>query len=324
MTIRHALFSGALALGLLAGPAGAQVWPAKPVRVVVPLPPGGGADYLARMLAEPLRAALGQPVVVENRVGADGRLGAEYVSRQPPDGYTFLTIGTTNAAHASLFRNMTYDIVRDFNPVVLLVRVPFALVVGPGMPAGSGKEMLDFARSNPGKVTFASSGIGSPFHIAGEMLKFMAGIDMLHVPYKGSGPISTALLSGEVMCAFAPVGPFLNHIRSGKLRALGILNGYRTSILPGAPTLEDAFALKGYALDSWVGVVAPAGTPRPVIDRLNREIVTLIRDPAFAREHLLAQSYEPLGSTPEEMAEVLKNAVALYARVVRDAKIRAE
>ncbi|OGA00097.1 MAG: hypothetical protein A3H35_14665 [Betaproteobacteria bacterium RIFCSPLOWO2_02_FULL_62_17] len=328
MTTRRKLIAGVLmfltVLGMQAGGAAAQAWPSRPIRVVVPLPPGGGADYLVRALAEPLRLALGQPILVENRVGADGRLGVEYVSKQPADGYTCLTVGTTNMAHPALFRNMTYDILKDFTPVGLIIRVPFALVVGPGVQAGSAQEYVTMARANPGKITFGSSGIGSPFHLAGELLKSMAGIDMLHVPYKGSGPITTALLSGEVMSAFAPLGPFLQQVRSGKLRALGILNGYRAAILPDLPTLEEAMSLPGFALDAWVGLLAPAGTPRTNIDRLNREIVRIVRDTQFAKEHLVRQSYEPLGSTPQEMGETMKSALALYAKIVREAKIPAE
>lgn len=316
--------AASVAMSLPGGNVHAQTWPNRPVRMVVPLPPGGGADYLARVIAEPLRLALDQPIVVENRVGADGRIGAEYVSRQPGDGYTFLTVGTTNLAHPSLFKNMTYDILKDFAPVGLIVRVPFALLVGPGVPANTPKEFVALARSNPGKITFGSSGVGSPFHLAGEMLKSMAGIDMLHVPYRGSGPVATALLSGEVMSAFAPVGPFLQHIRSGKLRALGILNGYRTSILADLPTLEEAIPLPGFALDAWVGLVAPAGTPSAIVSRMNREIVRIVRDPQFSKEHLSRQSYEPLGSTPEEMARTMKVALALYTKIVHDAKIQAE
>jgi len=328
MTSRREFIAGILAaltvLGLQAGSAFAQAWPNRPIRVVVPLPPAGGADYLARALAEPLRMALGQPILIENRVGADGRLGADYVSKQPADGYTFLTIGTTNMAHPALFKNMTYDIIKDFTPVGLIVRVPFALVVGQGVQVGSAQEYVATARANPGKFTFGSSGIGSPFHLAGELLKSMAGIDMLHVPYKGSGPITTALLSGEVVSAFAPLGPFLQQIRSGKLRALGILNGYRSALMPDLPTLEEAMSLPGFALDAWVGLLAPAGTPRTIVDRLNRELARIVRDPQFSKEHLVRQSYEPLGSTPEEMGETMKSALPLYAKIVREAKISAE
>ena len=328
MTTRREFMARALAasaaLGVRAGGASAQSWPSRPIRVVVPLPPGGGADYLARVLADPLRSALGQPIVVENRVGADGRMGAEYVSKQPADGQVFLTVGTTNMAHPSLFRNMPYDILKDFTPVGLIVRVPFALLVAPGVQAGSPKEFAALARANPGKVTFGSSGIGSPFHLAGEMLKSMAGIDMLHVPYKGSSAIATALLSGEVMSSFAPLGAFLAQIRSGKLRALGVVTAYRTPILPDLPTLEESLSLPGFATLSWFGVLAPAGTPKVNVDRLNREIVRIVRDPQFTQERLLKQNYEPYTSTPEEMVEAMKAAAALFEKIVRDAKIPAE
>jgi tripartite-type tricarboxylate transporter receptor subunit TctC len=312
------------ALGVRAGGAFAQAWPSHPIRVVVPLPPGGGSDYIARALAEPLRSALGQPILIENRVGADGRIGTEYVSRQPADGYTLLIITTSNVAHPSLFRSMSYDILKDFAPVSMLARVPWGLLVGPGVQVNSPQEFVALARSRPGEITFGSSGIGSPFHLAGEMLKSMAGIDMLHVPYRGSGPVTTALLSGEVMSAFAPVGPFLQYIRSGKLRVLGIVTGYRTPILPDLPTLEEALSLPGFATLSWYGVVAPAGTPRTIVDRLNGGIVRIVRDPQFSQEHLMRQSYEPLGSTPEEMGDTMKTALAVYAKIVRDAKIPVE
>jgi tripartite-type tricarboxylate transporter receptor subunit TctC len=308
-----------------------QSWPSRPIRVIVPMPSGGGSDYLARILAEPLRSALGEPIVVENRVGADGRIGVEYASRQVADGYNLLFITSANAAHPSLLKNMPYDLLRDFTPVSMVARVPWGLLVGPGMAAptpkefvATPKEFLDFARSNPGKVTFGSSGIGSPFHLAGEMLKSMAGIDMLHVPYKGSAAVTNALLSGEVMCAFAPIGPFLQQIRSGKLRALGIVTGQRTAILPELATLEEALALPGFATLSWFGVVAPAGTPRPHVERMNAEIARIVREPAFARDHLLRQSYEPYLTTPEETGEAIRSAVALFAKIVRGARITAE
>jgi len=328
MTTRREFITQTLAasaaLSVRAGGAFSQAWPSRPIRIVVPLPPGGGSDYFARALADPLRSALGQAILIENRVGADGRIGTEYVSRQPADGYTLLIITTANVAHPSLFRNMSYDIFKDFAPVSMLARMPWALLVGPGVPANSPQEFVALARSRPGEITFGSSGIGSPFHLAGEMLKSMAGIDMLHVPYRGSGPVTTALLSGEVMSAFAPVGPFLQHIRSGKLRALGIVTGYRTSFLPGLPTLEEALSLPGFATLSWYGVVAPAATPKTIVDRLNGEIVRIVRDPQFSKEHLMPQSYEPLGTTPEEMSEMMKATLSVYAKIVRDAKMPVE
>ena len=316
--------AAAAALSVGFGSVSAQTWPSGPIRVIVPLPPGGVADYLMRVLAEPLRSALGQPVVVENRVGAGGRIGVEYASKQPADGHTFVAIGSTSVAHTALFKNMPYDLLKDFAPVSQIIRTPFVLVVGPGVQANSAKEYLALARSNPGKITFGSSGVGSPFHLAAELMKSMAGVDMLHVPYKGSGPLSTALLSGEVMSAFAPIGPFIRHIRSGKLRALGIVTGYRTGILPDLPTLAEAFPLPGFALDAWIGLLAPAGTDKAIVDRLSGEMRRIVRDTQFSKEYLMKRGMEPIGSTPEEMGETLKAGVVLYAKIVRDAKIPAE
>jgi len=312
------------ALVVPCGGAFAQAWPNRPIRLVVPLPPGGGYDYLARVVAEPLQAALGQPIVVENRVGASGTLGAEHVSKQPADGHTLLVISDTHLVHPSLFRNMPYDILRDFTPVSLIAGVPFVLLVAPGVQANSPQEYVALARSRPGEITFGSSGVGSAYHLAAELLKSSVGIDMLHVPYKGTGPVTTALLSGEVMSAFAPIGPMLQHIRSGKLRALGIVNGYRTSILPDLPTFAEALSLPGFAMDTWIGLVAPSGTPNTIVDRLSGEIARIVRDPQFSKEKLLRHGYEPVGSTPEQMGETMKAHLAKYAKIVRDAKVPAE
>jgi len=328
MTTRREFIAQTLAASAaLIVPAGgtfAQAWPSRPIRFVVPLPPGGGYDYLARVVAEPLQAALGQPIVVENRVGASGMLGAEYVSKQPADGHTFLMISDTHLVHPSLFRKIPYDILKDFTPVSQIAGVPFVLLVTPGVQANSPQEYVALARSRPGEITFGSSGVGSAYHLAAELLKSSVGIDMLHVPYKGTGPVTTALLSGEVMSAIAPIGPMLQHIRSGKLRALGIVNGYRTSILPDLPTFEEALSLPGFAMDTWIGLVGPAGTPKPIVDRMNGELARIVRDPQFSREKLLAQGYEPLGSTPELMGETMKAHLAKYAKIVRDAKVPAE
>ena len=329
MTTRRVFIAQTLAASAaLIAPSGgafAQAWPSRPIRFGVPLPPGGGYDYLARVVAERLQPALGQPVVIDNRVGADGRIGAAFVSKQPADGHTILIITVTHVVHASLFRKMPYDILNDFTPVGMIAEVPFALLVTPDVQARSPKEYVALARARPGEITFGSSGVGSPYHLAAELLKSSAGIDMLHVPYKGTGPLVTALLSGEVMSAFAPIhAAFLPHIRAGKLRALGIATGSRTSILPGVPTLEEELSLPGFSMDGWLGVVAPAGTPKPIVDRLNGEMVRIVRDPQFAKEKLLAQSYEPLGSTPEQMGETMKAHFTKYAKMVRDAKIPAE
>ena len=299
-------------------------WPSKPVRFIAPLPPGGSYDYLARVMAERLQATLGQPFVVENRAGADGRIGTEYVARQPADGYTILIIAVTMVVHPSLFRKIPYDILKDFTPVAMIADAPFVLLVNPSVPANTPKEYVALAKSKPGTVTFGSSGIGSPYHLAGEYLKSTAGVDMLHVPYKGTGPLISALLSGEVMSAFAPLGPFLPHIRSGKLRALGLATEYKSSLLPDVPTLIDALSLPGYSMDGWLGVVAAAGTPRPIVERLNAEISKIVRDPQWTREKLISQGYEPLVSTPEQMGQTMSRHAAKYAKIIQEAKIPAE
>ena len=306
------------------GGAIAQAWPSRPIRLVVPLPPGGGSDYLARVMTERLQSALGQPILVENRVGADGRIGTEYVSKQPPDGHTFLVITTNELSAPSMFRKMNYDILNDFAPVSLLAAHPFVLLVHPSVAVNSVNEFIAFARAKPGVLTFASSGVGSFYHLVAELLKSMTGIDMLHVPYRGSGPVTQALLSGEVMSAFAPLGPFLAHIRSGKLRPLAVVDSSRASLLPEVPTIAEAVPLPGFALISWHGVLAPAGTPRTIVDRLSAELVRIIHDPQFSKERLLERGLEPIGSTPEQLGDKMKADFDMFAKIIRDARIPAE
>lgn len=326
MTDRRQFVAGVLAASALhAVPALAQAqWPARPIRIVAPLPPGGSYDYLARIIADDFRQTLGQPVVVENRVGADGRLGIEYVARQPADGYTVGIIANTHVVHPALFTKMPYDVLKDLDPVGLIARAPFVLVVHPSVKASGVAEYIALARSTPGKVTFGSSGVGSPFHLAGELMKVMATLDMLHVPYKGSGPVIQALLAGEVNSAFAALGPVLPHIRAGRLRALGIVDFARTGVLPELPTVAEAGPLPGFGLDSWLGLVVPSGTPRAIVERMSDALAKLVRMPDFAEEKLRRQSYDPIGSTPSQMAEVMRADVARYAKLVRDAKIPAE
>jgi tripartite-type tricarboxylate transporter receptor subunit TctC len=324
MGFRARLLIAAIAVGCTVTEALAQSWPARPVRIIAPLPPGGSYDYLARVFADHFRQSFGQAFIVENRVGADGRLGIEHVARQPADGHTIGIISSTHLAHPALFAKMSYDIIRDFEAVSMIASSPFVLVVHPAVAADTVAAYLALARAKPGQVTFGSSGVGSPYHLGGELMKVMAGIDMLHVPYKGSAPVFQALLGGEIMSAFASFGPVLPHIRAGKLRALGIVDSARTALLPDVPTIAEAGPLPGYGLDSWLGVVAPAGTPKHVVDRLSAEIARLARDPQFAEERLKKQGYDPIGSTPAQMAEVMKAELVKYAKLVRDAKITAE
>jgi len=325
MNPRRRLIVGATLAGLSPWAAQAQQWPDRPLRFVVPLPPGGSYDYLARALGEPLSKQIGQPVVVENRAGADGRIGIAHLARQPADGYSIGIISVTNVTHPSLFKNIPYDILKDFQPVALVAHAPFVLLAGPALPdVKTARDYVELARRKPGAVTFGSSGVGSPFHIGGEQFKAALGLDMLHVAYKGSGPLATDLLGGQVMSAFAPVGPNLQHIRTGRLRALATLTDERLAVLPDVPTMSEALGLPGLSMVSWLGIVAPQGTPAPLVERLNREINAIVRDPQFVRDKLAPQAYEPMTNTPQAMQQLMSRDLEKYAKIIRTAGITAE
>ncbi len=310
------------ALALAAAGASAQTYPVRLIRIAVPVPPGGSNDLLARIVAEKLAASMGQPVVVDNRPGASGNIATEFVAKSAPDGYTLLMANTAHVINPSLFPKLPYDPVRDFSPVALMVSVHFALVAHPSVPARSVKEFIAYARSQPGALTFASAGNAAPHHLAMELLKSTARVDLTHVPYKGAGQFVPALVAGEVSSVIGAVNSLLPHVRSGRLRALGMAGSRRTPLLSGVPTIAEA-ALPGFALDNWGGMLVPAGTPRAIIDRLNGEIVKALRDPQIV-DQLAAQGIEVIGSTPEEFQELMKTHLAKWARVVREANIRLE
>jgi tripartite-type tricarboxylate transporter receptor subunit TctC len=324
-TRRRVLIMGSAALTSGFGIAQERDWPTRPVRMIVPLPPGGAYDYLARAVSDPLSQRLGQTVVVENRAGADGRIGVGYVARQPADGYTIGIISVTNVIHPSLFKDVPYEILKDFAPLGMIAHAPFVLVVGPGLGnVRTPAEYVQLARQQPGKMTFGSSGIGSPFHLGGEQLKSALGLDMLHVAYKGAVPLLNALLAGEVDSAIGPLGPYMSHINAGKLRALATMTDKRVAALPQTPTLNEALGQSKLAMVSWLGFVAPAGTPPVVVARLNKELAAVVSQPSFEREKLVSQSYEPMNTDPSYMAAVMKADFATYARIVRDARIPAQ
>jgi tripartite-type tricarboxylate transporter receptor subunit TctC len=282
--------SAAAAVGINYTVEAQSAWPNRHIRFVVPLPPGGSYDYLARALAEPVSKSLNQPFIVENRVGADGRLGTEFVARQPADGYTIGIISSTNTAHTALFKDMPFDIINDFAPIGIICTGPFALIVSPSMPVSDVRGFMDLVRSRPGYVTFASSGNGSPWHLIGEMVKSRAKVDMVHVPYKGTTQIRQALLGGEVMCAFAPIGPFLAMIKEGKVRALAVCSDSPSELLPGLKPLSVELGIPNLALNPWLGVVSVKGTPGEIVNRLSREFAQVVTTPEFAREKLLRTS----------------------------------
>jgi len=313
-------------LSLAAGEAAAQSgpWPNRPIRFVVPLPPGGSPDYLSRLFSERLQIALGQPLVVENRPGAGGNIAREFVARQPADGYTILMSESSHVMAAGIGARLPYDPIKDFQPISLAATIPFGLTVNASTPVRSLKEFLDLAKSAPRPLTYGTAGVGAPHHFAAELLGAMTGINVVHVPYKGSAGIIPALLSGEIDFTIAAVNSLLPHFKSGKLRPIAMAGSSRTAILPEVPTIAEAGPLPGYAVDVWLGVMAPAGTPRPIIDRLNSEINRVVRDPQIVRERLNTVGLEAVGTTPEQLLEVMKADLAKYTKLAREARIKPE
>jgi tripartite-type tricarboxylate transporter receptor subunit TctC len=298
----------------------AQGYPNKSIRLVVPYPPGGGTDVIARPLAQKLTENLGQQVIVDNRGGAGGNIGMEFVAKSAPDGYT-LVVGLTAqlAVNPSLFPKLPYDPLKDFAPITLLGDQPYLLVVHPSVPAKSVKEFIALARARPGQLTYASSGNGSGAHLAGEMLKTMAHIDIVHVPYKGAGQAMPDFIAGQVQFSFithTSSGPL---VQSGRLRALGVTTVKRSPALPDLPAIAET--VPGYDSAVWYGVLAPAGTPREIVARLNREILRVLGSPDFHQRFTMA-AVAPIGSTPEQLGEYIKSEIARWAKLVKESGAR--
>lgn len=314
----------ALLLTALAVPtlAPAQSYPVKPIKMVSPQPPGGTFDYAIRVFAERLQPVLGQPLVIEHRAGAGTVVGLDYVAKQAPDGYTLVMSSSTHAIMPSIVAKLPFDPVASFEPISLVAMTPFILVVRADSSVQNVADYVAMAKAKPGSITFGSSGVGTPLHFAGEMLKALTGVDMLHVPYKGAAAVATAILSGEIHSSFAPVTVVLPHIRAGKIRAIGNVGSARTPAMPDLPNIGET--VPGFALDSWFGVMGPAGLPKPIVERLNAEFNRVARDPQFIKEKLLTAGLDPGGSTPERLREVLVADIAKYAKIVRDAKIKPE
>lgn len=298
-------------------PAFAQdAWPAKPIRLVIPFPPGGATDILGRMVAQELNKALGVSVIAENRAGAGGNIGAEAVAKSAPDGYTLLmgTIGT-QSINQSLYPKLPYDPVKDFAPVTLVATVPNVLVVNPSVPANSVKELIALAKSKPGKLNYGSSGNGSSVHLSGELFKSMTGTFMTHIPYRGSAPAVADLLAGQLDLMFDNLPSVISHIKSGRLRALGVTSPKRSPSLPDLPTIAEA-GVPGYDATSWFCLVAPAGTPQPVIGRIQQIVARALGTPEI-REKLLTLGAEGVGNTPEAFGQFIRAEAAKWAMVVK-------
>jgi tripartite-type tricarboxylate transporter receptor subunit TctC len=304
----------ALALAVCCGSALAD-YPEKPVRFVVPFAPGGATDLLARTIGEKLSSALGQPFVVENKPGAATQIAAQYVAKAPADGYTLLmATSTTLAINKSLYSKLSYDPEKDFAPIGLVVQHPFVLVVDPKLPAQNVRDLIALAKSQPGKLSYASGGSGSFAHLSMALFQSMTGIDAVHVPYKGSAPALLDIMGGQVAMMFDNTAH--NHISSGKLRALGVTTRERLSVLPQVPTLHEA-GVAGYDLAAWQGVVATAGTPQPTVQKLNAEIRKLLQLPDV-RQRLTADGGQIITSTPAEFSAHISREVVRFAKIVKD------
>ena len=318
-----------LALGLLVGTlawlpnAGAQEYPTKPIRLVITYPPGGNTDLVGRALALKLGEFMGQQVVVDNRGGAGGVLGSMITAQSAPDGYTIM-LGTSAGMviNPLLSRKLTYDPVKDFAPVSMVVIVPQLLVINPQLPVKNVRELIAFAKAKPGYLNAGSSGVGTPNHFGTELLKWLAGVDIVHVPYKGGAPALTDLLGGQIQMAFSSVPAVLPHIKAGRLVALGVGSAKRSPALPNIPTIAEA-GVPGYEYTTWYGVFAPAKTPRTLIARLNAEIVKAMETPDI-KDRFTALGGDPDPGTPEELRAYMANESAKWAKIIKAANIRVE
>lgn len=308
---------------LYAGSSHAQAYPAKPVRVMVPFPPGGSTDIVARIVAQKLSTQLGQPLVIENRGGAGGTLGTAVVAKAPADGYT-LVIGTTSThvVAPSVYTRLEYDPVKDFAPVSLIAVTPYLLVVNPALPAKSLGELVQLMRSQPGKLNYASAGVGSTTHLAMEMLKAASDTYVLHIPYNGNGPAGTAVIGGQVEILFGSMPAVLPHARSGRVRPLAVGTPRRSPALPEVPTVAES-GYPGFDASLWLAIMAPAGTPAAVIERLHKETIAAVGS-AETKDALDTAGAEAITSSPAELAAMIRDGVAKYAKLVKAAGVKPE
>jgi tripartite-type tricarboxylate transporter receptor subunit TctC len=306
---------------LLAGAAtafavAAQDYPAKPVRIVVPFPAGGTTDILTRAIGQKLSEEWKQPVIVDNRPGAGANIGAEHAVKSPPDGYTLLMASTIHSINPSLYAKLGYDPLKDFTPITLVAETAQVLVVHPTVPAASVKELVSLLKARPGQLNYSSAGNGSQPHLAAELFKAMTGTSMAHVPYKGGPQAMTDLLAGQVQASFATAPSAVPHVKSGKIRALGVSTSKRIPALPEVPTIAEA-GVPGYEASGFFGLVGPAGLPRALVERINAAVVRIVKEPAMAK-HLSEQGADPVTSTPQEYAKLIREEVAKWGKVVKD------
>ena len=323
MTLENTARGCIAILATAALPAYAQTYPAKPIRVIIAQAPGSATDVVTRTIGSKLQESLGQPLVVDARPGAGGTLGTDIAAKAPPDGYSlFMANNSTHGANPALYTKLPYDAVKDFAPIIFAAATPYVLSVHPSLPVTTLKQFIALAKARPGQINYASAGNGSTHHLSGELLKTMAGIDMVHVPYKGTTPALTALLGGEVSIMFATVTGIQPHVKAGRVKALAVTTPKRSEMMPGVPTISEA-ALPGFEMLSWFGLLAPAATPRAVITRLNTEVAKVLALPQI-KSALAAQGLETRGGTPEQFGDYIKSEIAKITKIARTAGVKAE
>ena len=322
MKLRYARLTPlfAVALALVAVPVMAQDYPNKPIRFIVPYPPGGGTDVVARIMNEALAAELGQPIIIDNRGGAAGNVGTDIAAKAPADGYNILFTLSSHTINPKLYDKLPFDVDRDFVPVSLAAMIPQILVVHPSVSAGTLTELIALAKANPGKLNYASVGTGSPGHIAGELFKLKTGVDIVHVPYKGGGPAVVDTIGGQVQLLFVSMPAAWQHVKAGKLKAIAVTSAKRSVAAPEVPTIAES-GVPDFVVDSWYGALAPAKTPPAVVKRLNAAFAKVLENPQV-KEKLLAQGAEAAASTQAEFDRVIKDELLKWDMVIKTAKIR--
>jgi tripartite-type tricarboxylate transporter receptor subunit TctC len=310
------------ALAQSASTGATSAYPAKPVRVVIPWPPGGSNDVVGRIVTQKMGESMGQQFVVDNRPGASGAIGAEPVAKAPSDGYTIMVHSTTHLGNQHLYKKLTYDVVRDFAPVGTLAAQPGALAIHPSLPVKSVKEFIALAKARPGQINYSSSGNGSAPHLSMALLTSMTGIELVHVPYKGGAPQVTALVGGESQASLATVSTVIAHVKSGRLRALGVSSAKRSAVLPDIPTIAEA-GVPGYEMSPWIGIYAPANTPKAIVDRLNAEANKALRHPDVAQS-LTNQVLDPMPGTVEEFAQRIRIDFEKYGKLIKAAGVKVD
>lgn len=317
LTIRRYAAVAALAL---AGAVHAQDFPDHPIRLLIPYPPGGSADMLARPLTEKLQAELGQPVVLEYKAGAGGSIATAQLARAKPDGHTILMVLAAHAINPNLYPDLPYDTRKDFTPVSLVATLPLLVAAPKKTPADNMQELVSYAKANPGVLTFASAGNGNTSHLAAEMFKSTADINMLHIPYKGSGPAVVALLAGDVSLMFDSISTSLPQVKADKLKALAVTGAKRSALLPDVPTVAES-GFPDFVVNGWYGILAPAGTPKPVVDKLNKAFASAANDPAVKKQ-LAGYGYEVVASTPQEFSQHIDKELAQWQKIIKEAGVK--